>query len=97
MSNCYYISIYDQNILFKNIIDDIIFKHSEGVDLESSKERIKLGDDLFDIVKTTMMKFWKERIDELELRDCIYNRIIKFAGEYLPPEFDENISFRFEL
>ena len=51
MSNCYYISIYDQNILFKNIIDDIIFKHSEGIDLESSKERIKLGDDLFDIVK----------------------------------------------
>ena len=62
MSNCYYISIYDQNILFKNIIDDIIFKHSEGVDLESSKERIKLGDDLFDIVKITMMKFWKEGI-----------------------------------
>ena len=97
MSNCYQISIYDQNILFKNIIDDIIFKHSEGVDLESFKERIKLGDDLLDVVKATMMKFWKERIDELELRDCIHNRINKFAGEYLPPEFDENISFRFEL
>ena len=97
MSNCYYISIYDQNILFKNIIDDIIFKHSEGVDLESFKERIKLGDDLLDVVKATMMKFWKERIDELELRDCIHSRINKFAGEYLPPEFDENISFRFEL
>ena len=97
MSNCYYISIYDQNILFKNIIDDIIFKHSEGVDLESFKERIKLGDDLLDVVKATMMKFWKERIDELELRDCIHNRINKFAGEYLPPEFNENISFRFEL
>ena len=77
MSNCWYISIYDQNILFKNIIDDIIFKHSEGVDLESLKERMKLGDDLFDVVKTTMMKFWKETIDELELKDCIHNRINK--------------------
>ena len=95
MTNCYYVSIYDQNILFKNIIDDIIYKHSEGIDLDSLNERIKLGDDLFDVVKTTMMKFWKETIDELELQDCIHNRINKFAGDYLPPEFDENVPFEF--
>ena len=44
-----------------------------------------------------MKKFWKERIVEEELKDCICNRIYKYAGYYLPPEYDENISFRFEL
>ena len=34
-------------------------------------------------------------IDELELKDCIRNRIDKFAGDYLPPDFDENVPFEF--
>lgn len=97
MTNSYYISIYDQNILFKNIIDDIIIKHSEGVNLQSYEERFKLEEDLFDIVLTTMMKFWKERIDEGELKDCIGNRIYKYAGYYLPPEFDENTPYEFKF
>ena len=84
----FYISIYDENKLFKNMIDEIISKHSEGIDLKSYEERIKLGNDIFDEVKTTMETVWKEDINEEELKDCICNRVYKYAGYPCPPEFD---------
>lgn len=88
MSGIFYISIYDEIRLFKDKIDEIISVHSEGINLKSQEERRKLRAEIFDEVKTTMMKFWGEKIDDEELDDCICNRIYKFAGYYMPPEFD---------
>lgn len=88
MSNLFYISIYDEIRLFKDTIDEIISAHSEGIDFHSQEERRKLRSDIFEEVKTTMMKVWKEKIDEEELDDCICNRIYKYAGYYMPPVFD---------
>lgn len=88
MSGIFYISIYDEIRLFKDKIDEIISVHSEGINLKSQEERRKLRAEIFDEVKTTMMKFWSEKIDDEELDDCICNRIYKFAGYYMPPEFD---------
>lgn len=70
------------------MIDKIILSHSEGVNFKSDEERMKLGEDLFDEVKATMMTVWSEEIDDEELKDCIWNRIYKYAGYYMPPEFD---------
>ena len=88
MTNFIYISIYDEIRLFKDMIDEIISVHSEGINLKSQEERRKLRADIFEEVKTTMMKVWKEEIDDEELDDCICNRIYKYAGYYMPPEFD---------
>lgn len=88
MTNFIYISIYDEIRLFKDMIDEIISSHSEGINLKSQEERRKLRANIFDEVKTTMMKVWKEEIDDEELDDCICNRIYKYAGYYMPPEFD---------
>ena len=88
MTNFCYISIYDEIRLFKDMIDEIISAHSEGINLKSQEERRKLRVNIFDEVKTTMMKVWKEKIDDEELDDCICNRIYKYAGYYMPPEFD---------
>ena len=88
MTNFIYISIYDEIRLFKDTIDEIISAHSEGINLKSKEERRKLRANIFNEVKTTMMKVWKEEIDDEELDDCICNRIYKYAGYYMPPEFD---------
>lgn len=88
MTNFIYISIYDEIRLFKDMIDEIISAHSEEINLKSQEERRKLRANIFDEVKTTMMKVWKEEIDDEELDDCICNRIYKYAGYYMPPEFD---------
>ena len=88
MTNFIYISIYDEIRLFKDKIDEIISAHSEDINLKSQEERRKLRANIFDEVKTTMMKFWNEKIDDEELDDCICNRIYKYAGYYMPPEFD---------
>ena len=88
MTNFLYISIYDEIRIFKDKIDEIISAHSEDINLKSQEERRKLRANIFDEVKTTMMKFWNEKIDDEELDDCICNRIYKYAGYYMPPEFD---------
>ena len=88
MTDSFYISIYDEKRLFKDMIDKIILSHSEGVNFKSREERMKLGEDLFDEVKATMMTVWSEEIDDEELKDCIWNRIYKHTGYYMPPEFD---------
>ena len=67
---------------------DVSAEASEGINLKSQEERRKLRANIFDEVKTTMMKFWNEKIDDEELDDCICNRIYKYAGYYMPPEFD---------
>ena len=48
MTNFCYISIYDEIRLFKDMIDEIISAHSEGINLKSQEERRKLRANIFE-------------------------------------------------
>ena len=86
MSGQWYITIYDENKLFKGIIDEIIISHNINCkDYEEDwRERVKVAESLFDEVKSEMIQVWNEKIDDEELLETIEHRIIKMTGCWCP-------------
>lgn len=86
MSGQWYITIYDENELFKNIIDETIISHNINCkDYEEDwRERTKLAQTLFDEVKVKIIQVWKIKINDEELLETIEHRIYKMTGCWCP-------------
>ena len=82
----FHISLYDDEQLFKDTIDEILNNHKEEfTNIKRNYEtRMKKTRELFGEVKSKMLQVWKEEIDDEELFSTISHRIYKFLGHECP-------------